>query len=146
MAFVCVITCACTVELWTGMTGWPPHVTRESVQPSVTCHNMAAWSPGAPAWPGHWPARNNRDWQEGNEGSHGGRKKEEGGTGTYDRRIGGRMKAGEWAREERKEKFTVVRSAGRIMMWEQVGQSRSKEEKIKEKDVSKVAAPCVLPS
>lgn len=44
------------------------------------------------------------------------------------------MKAGG---EERKEKS---RRAVRIMMWEQVGQSRSKERKIKESKVRKVAA------
>lgn len=137
----------CAQELWTGMTGWPPHVTRESVQPSVTCHNTAAWSPGAPAWPGHWPARNNRDWQEGNEGSHEGREVGGGGTEGQGHMTGGLVEGWrqESEREDRQEKFTVVRSAVRIMMWEQVGQSRSKEE-IKERDVRKVAAPGVLPS
>ena len=46
------------------------------------------------------------------------------------------MKARE-REEERKEK---LRRAVRIMMWEQVGQSRSKERKIKESKVRKVAA------
>ena len=54
------------------------HVLPERVcGPVLPVITWTAWSPGAPAWPGHWAARNNRDWQEGNEGSHGGR--EEGG-------------------------------------------------------------------
>lgn len=48
--------------------------------------------------------------------------------------------------EVRKEKFNVVRRAVRIMMWEQVGQSRSKE-KIKEgSEEGGSCSPYILPS
>lgn len=71
------------------------------VLPVIT---RAAWSPGAPAWPGHWPARNNRDWQEGNEGSHGGREEEE---GTQGHMTGGLVEG--WRQESEEEREIYYR-------------------------------------